>query len=173
MLTVVSDSDVIIHLTRLNEMRLLNILYKTVHIPRYVEYEMVSNQYEEADKITDVIRKGILKVHETDDKRVKDIMEKYNIHIGEGHVKDLAEELNARIFLSNERKVRLAAKEEGFQVVGSIGILLRGVMENILSMKEVLVLLERLKDKEFRIHPNVIDSAIDSLGRSKKRFIME
>ena len=40
-------------------------------------------------------------------------------------------------------------------------------MENILSMKEALVLLERLKDKEFRIHPNVIDSAIDSLGRNK------
>ena len=71
MLTVVSDSDVIIHLTRLNEMRLLSILYKTVHIPRYVEYEMVNNQYDEAEKIKDVIRKGILKVHETDDKKGK------------------------------------------------------------------------------------------------------
>lgn len=170
MLTVVSDSDVIIHLTRLNEMRLLSILYKTVHIPRYVEYEMINNQYDEAEKIKDVIRKGILKVHETDDKRVKDIVKEYNIHIGEGHVKGLAEKLNARIFLSNERKVRLVAKKEGFHVVGSIGIVLRSVVENILSMKEAVVLLERLKDKEFRIHPNVIDSAIDSLGRNKGRF---
>lgn len=166
MLTVVSDSDVIIHLSKLNELRLLGILYKTVHIPRYVEYEMVSNQYDEIEKIKDFIRKGVLKVLETDDKRVKDIMKKYNIHIGEGHVKGLAAELHAMIFLSNERKVRLVAKKEGFRVVGSVGIVLRCVVENILSMKETLVLLERLKDREFRIHPNVIDSAIDSLGRS-------
>lgn len=73
MLTVVSDSDVIIHLPKLNEMRLLGILYKTVHIPRYVVYEMVSNQYDEIEKIKDFIRKGVLKVLETDDKRVKDI----------------------------------------------------------------------------------------------------
>src|SRR3989337_1789029 len=98
MLTVVSDSDVIIHLTRLTEMRLLSILYKTVHIPRYVEYEMVNNQYDEAEKIKDVIRKGILKVHETDDKRAKDIVKKYNIHIGEGHVKILAFNSSAKPF---------------------------------------------------------------------------
>ena len=45
-------------------------------------------------------------------KRVKDIVKEYNIHIGEGHVKGLAEKLNARIFLSNERKVRLVAKKK-------------------------------------------------------------
>ncbi len=86
-----------------------------------------------------------------------------DIHIGEAHVKVLGEELHAEIFLSNERRVRIAAKEEGFFVAGTVGVILRGMNQGCLTKEEAIKLLNKLKASGFRIHPNIIGSAIDSL----------
>src|SRR3990170_1137933 len=102
-----------------------------------------------------IIHLGKLKVHETRESRAKGLAKRYGIHIGEGHVKELAEKLNARIFLSNERKVRIAAKMEGFSVAGSIGIILRSVTLKYLTEEEAAGLLEKLGGDEFRIHPDI------------------
>lgn len=159
----VSDSDVIIHLAKLNELNLIRELYECAHIPRYVELEMVRSQYDEVGIIEETVRHGVLKVYETDDSKARSIAGRYGIHIGEAHVKELAEELDAEIFLSNERKVRIAAREEGFFVAGTIGIILRGMGQGCLTKEEAIKLLNKLKASEFRIHPNIIDRAIDSL----------
>jgi hypothetical protein len=63
-------------------------------------------QYDEVSIIEEAVRHGILNVYETDDGKARSIAGRYGIHIGEAHVKELAEELHAEIFLSNERKVR-------------------------------------------------------------------
>ncbi len=87
----VSDSDVIIHLAKLNELNLIKELYECAHIPRYVELEMVRCQYDE------------------------------------------------------------------------FGIILRGMNQGGLTKEEAIKLLNELKAREFRIHPNIIESAIDSV----------
>lgn len=133
----VSDSDVIIHLAKLNELRL----------------------------IEEAIRLGILTVHETSESKAKGLAKRYGIHIGEGHVKELAEKLDASIFLSNEKKVRIAAKMEGFPVAGSIGIILRSMNLKYLTAEEAAGLLEKLRGDEFRIHPDIINKAMDSCKR--------
>ncbi|MGB3457784.1 MAG: DUF3368 domain-containing protein [Halobacteriota archaeon] len=160
---VVSDADVIIQLAKLNELNLIKELYECAHIPRYVELEMVRCQYEEVGIIEEAVRHGVLKVYETDDSKARSIAERHGIHIGEAHVKGLAEELHIKIFLSNERKVRIAAKGEGFFVAGTIGIILRGMNQGCLTKGRAIKLLNKLKAREFRIHPNIIESAIDSL----------
>jgi predicted nucleic acid-binding protein len=119
----------------------------------------------EVDLIEEPINQGILKVHKTGDKGAKELAKRYGIHIGEGHVKELAEKLKAGIFLSNEKKVRIAAKTEGFTVVGTIGVILRSVTQNLLTVKEATGLLEKLKEEEFRIHPDIINKAIGSCNR--------
>ncbi|CAG0988399.1 hypothetical protein FLAV_02165 [Flavobacteriales bacterium] len=161
----VSDSDVIIHLAKLNELRLIKELYGCSNIPEYVRSEIVHYQYNETGLIEEAIEQKILKVHKTRDKRAREIAKRYGIHIGEGHVKELAERLKAEIFLSNEKKVRNAAKTEGFIVVGTIGVILRSVTQNLLIAKEAIRLLEELKGEEFRIHPDIINKAIDSCNR--------
>jgi predicted nucleic acid-binding protein len=160
---VVSDSDLIIHLAKLNKLDLIRELYEYAHIPRYVELEMVRYQYDEVGIIEEAVRHGVLKVYETDDSKARSIAGRYGIHIGEAHVKGLAEELHAEIFLSNERKVRIAAKEEGFFVAGTVGVILRGANQGCLTKEEAIRLLNKLKTSGFRIHPNIISSAIDSL----------
>jgi predicted nucleic acid-binding protein len=160
---VVSDSDIIIHLAKLNELILIRKLYGCAYIPRYVELEMMRYQYDEVGIIEDVIQQGILKVYETDDSVASSIASRYGIHIGEGHVKELAEKLRAEIFLSNERKVRIVAKKEGFLVVGTIGAILKGANQAHLTKEEAMKLLNKLKATEFRIHPNIVYQAMDSL----------
>jgi len=160
---VVSDSDVIIHLAKLNKLDLIRELYECAHIPRYVELEMVRYQYDEVGIIEEAVRHGVLNVYETDDSKARSIAGRYGIHIGEAHVKELAEELHAEIFLSNERKVRIAAKKEGFFVAGTVGVILRGMNQGCLTKEEAIKLLNKLKTSEFRIHPNIIGSAMDSL----------
>ncbi|MGB8217365.1 MAG: DUF3368 domain-containing protein [Candidatus Methanoperedens sp.] len=161
----VSDSDVIIHLAKLNELSLIKELYGCANIPEYVRSEMVRYQYKEAELIEEAIYQGILKVHKTGGIRAKELAKRHGIHTGEGHVKELAEKLKAEIFLSNEKKVRIAAKTEGFIVVGTIGVILRCVTQNLLTIKEATGLLEELRGDEFRIHPDIINKAINSCTR--------
>ncbi len=161
----VSDSDVIIHLTKLNELRLIKELYGCANIPEYVRFEIMHYRYDETDLIEVAIDQEVLKVHKTADKRAREIAKRYGIHIGEGHVKELAERLKAGIFLSNEKKVRNAAKTEGFIVVGTIGVILRSVTQNFITVKEATELFEELKGDEFRIHPDIIIKAIDLCNR--------
>ncbi|CAG1007965.1 MAG: DUF3368 domain-containing protein [Candidatus Methanoperedens sp.] len=161
----VSDSDVIIHLAKLNELRLIKELYGCTNIPEYVRSEILNYQYNETGLIEEAIDQKILKIHKTGEKIARELAKRYGIHIGEGHVKELAERLKAEIFLSNEKKVRNAAKTEGFIVVGTIGVILRSVAKNLLIAKEAIGLLEELKGEEFRIHPDIINKAIDSCNK--------
>lgn len=162
---VVSDVDVIIHLAKLNKLDLIKELYGSIFIPEYVELEMSRCQYDEVDVIKDAIRQKVLKVHRTDEGKARNIAKRYRIHIGEAHVKELAKDLRAEVFLSNERKVRTVAREENFPVAGTIGVILRGANQGYLTKEETMELLNRLKASEFRIHPNIIAQAIDSLQK--------
>lgn len=87
----------------------------------------------------------------------------HHIHVGEAHVKALGEKPNASLFLSNERKVRKAAKEEGFIVSGTIGIILKAVKDGLIDKAEARSLFEKMKTKDFRIHPDILQKAIKAI----------
>jgi uncharacterized protein len=118
---VVSDADVIIHLSKLRKLSLLRLLYSEIAIPKYVETEITGKANEDIK----VALGSFLRVHPTSSENADKIAKRHGIHTGEAHVKALGEKLDAQLFLSNERKVRLAAKEEGFKVAGTIGIILK------------------------------------------------
>ena len=153
---VVSDADVIIHLSKLEKLALLQTLYTEVAVPEYVKSEILNKENAEIQNAI----KSFLKVVATDEITAKTIAQEHGIHIGEAHVKSLGEELTASIFLSNERKVRKAAKEEGFAVAGTIGIILKAVNSGIIKKSEAIVLLEKMKSQDFRIHPDILERAI-------------
>jgi len=153
---VVSDADVIIHLSKLEKLSLLQTLYTEVAVPEYVKSEILNKENAEIQNAI----KSFLKVVATDEITAKTIAQEHGIHIGEAHVKSLGEQLTASIFLSNERKVRKAAKEEGFAVAGTIGIILKAVNSGIIKKSEAIVLLEKMKSQDFRIHPDILERAI-------------
>ncbi|MBI4823188.1 MAG: DUF3368 domain-containing protein [Nitrospirae bacterium] len=153
----VSDADVIIHLSKLNKLSLLQSLYTEIAIPEYIKLEILSKDNPEIQEAIN----SFIKVLETSKDKAEAIARKHGIHFGEGHVKALGEKLKASLFLSNERKVRKAAKEEGFVVTGTIGIILRSVKEGLIDKPEAVSLLGKMKAQDFRIHPDVLQEAID------------
>ncbi len=156
---VVSDADVLIHLSKLKKLSLLQSLYKEVAIPDYVKSEILIKEDTELQKALN----SFLKVFTISKDKAEDIAKRHNIHVGEAHVKVLGEKLKAALFLSNERKVRKAAKEEGFAVVGTIGIILKAMKNGLISRPEATSLLEKLKAQDFRIHPDVLQKAIEAI----------
>jgi len=153
---VVSDADVIIHLSKLERLSLLRLLYGTVSIPEYVKNEITNKENFDIRNALD----SYLIVHQTAGDKAEEIAQLHGIHVGEAHVKALGETMRPCLILSNERKVRKAAKEEGFEVAGTIGIILRAAKEDKIPPIEALLHLEQLKSEEFRIHPDLIDEAI-------------
>ena len=105
-----SDADVLIHLAKLGKLPLLRALYERVLIPEYVRQEITSR---DDQGITDAIGSYLI-VHAALQEKAAAIASQHGIHIGEAHAKALGESLKAGLFLSNERKVRKAAIEEGF-----------------------------------------------------------
>lgn len=156
---VVSDADVIIHLSKLDKLSILRDLYIEVAIPEYIRSEITGK---DNPGIHEAIN-SFLKIFATSKDVAENIATKHGIHIGEAHVKALGEELKATLFLSNERKVRNAAKEEGFVVVGTIGIILRAAKKGLLDRAEALSLLEKMKSEDFRIHPDILQKASKTL----------
>lgn len=156
---VVSDADVLIHLSKLGKLSLLQSLYKEVALPEHVKAEIITKEDSELQKAFN----SFLKVFETSKDKADDIAKRHHIHVGEAHVKALGEKLNAALFLSNERKVRKAAKEEGFIVSGTIGIILKAAKKGLINKSEARSLFEKMKTKDFRIHPDILQKAINAI----------
>lgn len=156
---VVSDADVLIHLSKLGKLSLLQSLYKEVALPEHVKSEIITKEDPELQKAFN----SFLKVFETSKDKTDDIAKRHHIHVGEAHVKALGEKLNAALFLSNERKVRKAAKEEGFMVSGTVGIILKATKKGLISESEAKSLFEKMKMKDFRIHPDILQKATEAI----------
>lgn len=156
---VVSDADVLIHLAKLGRIPLLQVLYGCVSISEHVRLEITSK---DDHGITEAIGSFLI-VHPSSQKKAEAIATQHGIHIGEAHTKALGESLNASLFLSNERKVRKAAIEEGFRVAGTIGVILRAAHIQAITISEAISLLEQMKSEDFRIHPDLIQEAINTL----------
>jgi predicted nucleic acid-binding protein len=156
---VVSDADVLIHLSKLEKLPILKALYKEVAVPKHVKSEVLVR---EDTKLQNAFN-SFLKVSATSWDKAEKIAKRHHIHTGEAHVKVLGEELRATLFLSNEKKVRKAAKEEGFAVCGTIGIILRAVKKELIDKSEAEALFEKMKAKDFRIHPDILQKAISAI----------
>lgn len=129
---IVSDADIIIHLSKLDKLFMLEFLYKEIAISEYVKNELLDKKFKENNNIEEAI-KTFVKVYPVSEQIASQIAKYHKIHIGEVHVKALGEKLKSNYFLSNERKVRNAAKEEGFKVVGTIGVILKANKQGIIK----------------------------------------
>jgi len=77
----------------------------------------------------------------------------------------LARAEQADLILSDDRLLRRAAAVEGFDVTGTIGVLLRGRRAGLLSADAALGLLSRLvREHQFRISTAVYDAARQALA---------
>ncbi|MHC1590857.1 MAG: DUF3368 domain-containing protein [Candidatus Helarchaeales archaeon] len=165
----VSDSDVLIHLSKLNRLELLLHQFSRIFISDVIFREtiiqgMALKKYD-AFILKDFLKKQLIKVEKAEKKETSAIMRKYNIHEGESSIIVLAKKFNVSYCLANECKVRKILKSEGFQVVGTLGIILKSYKLGKLNKNETLNLLQKIQINAeiFRFRPKLIKKLISTL----------
>jgi len=170
---VVSDATPLIHLSKIDELHLIKILYEKCYITQTVYNETVVEGQKFGHHDSDMIIDAIGDWLEIKDPKgdVDQIIEKHSIHFGEASSILLAKELSS-LLLINERDGREAAKKEGVTVKGTLGIIADGVREEKISATSAIVMLKKFGNEpnEFWLDPIIVYKAIkliSDIGKKK------
>ncbi len=169
MLLAVSDSDVLIHLSKLNRLELLQDQFSRIYISDIVYNETVTQgialEKKDAFVLKDFLQKELIIVKQVEKNEVTAMMKKYSIHEGESSIIVLAKDFNVSYCLANENKVRIVMQSEGFQVVGTLGIILKSYKLGRINKKDTLNLLKNIQThvEEYRFHPKLVSKIINKI----------
>ncbi|MBI4017037.1 MAG: DUF3368 domain-containing protein [Candidatus Aenigmarchaeota archaeon] len=137
--TAVSNSTVLIFLSKLNRLDLLLNMYPAIIIPPHVKKEVLAK--EDAllqDNVSNLI--------------VKQAKQKRNFNLGQGETEAIILCLEETAdFLSDDKKARNVAKILKINTVGTIGILLWNLQKKLLNKTECSQLVDELIKKQYYI----------------------
>lgn len=137
---VIADTSCLISLTRIDQLELLNALYKEVSITKEIAVEF-----------------GVPLPHWVKVVGVKDAqylkLLQNQLDLGEASALALALELEDVLLILDDLKGRKEAMRLGFDVTGTLGILLKAKQKGLLS--SVRHQIEKLTSMGFRVSPQV------------------
>ncbi len=144
---IVSNSGPLIHLARIDRLKLLKELFGEVIIPNEVKLEVVDRGKDEgmadAFLIESEMENGWIVIDRSNDRRVKEIAESAGIDTGEAAAIMLAKSMKCPALI-DDLAARRFAIGLGLPVVGSIGVLIRCAKVHTISKSEALDALEKL-----------------------------
>ncbi len=160
-LKVISNASPLIYLSKIGRLELLHDMFGTVYVPGDVVTEILrgkdlSDGFASAMEIEDAIGIGWIKVIEleTDEHYVA---EKYSrdpgIHPGEADVLAMGHRFN--LLLLDDLGARTFAKTLGFDIVGTIGIILQAYDIELISFAEFEECLDDLEYYDFWLRPHL------------------
>ena len=140
---VVADAGPIIHL---DEMGCLDLLgdFGTVLVPREVWDEVARHRSQLA--ATGVPGGSVVDCADGPTPRLLALANSLGLDAGETAALALMEARRARLFLCDDAAARLAAESLGFDVHGTIGIIVRATRARSRTPDEVLAILRRIPD---------------------------
>ncbi|MEO6037934.1 MAG: DUF3368 domain-containing protein [Saprospiraceae bacterium] len=149
-MVVISDTSPVINLLRIGKLHLLTALYGKIVIPTMVWHELVALQRLGYD-LSELTNAPWLEVKSSSS---SDFLSKLKDELdpGEAEAIALAKEISADLLIIDEKAGRSAARREGLEIIGILGILLeakhRGLIDLIKPILEDLIQIAR-----FRISP--------------------
>ncbi|MCL1991205.1 MAG: DUF3368 domain-containing protein [Defluviitaleaceae bacterium] len=157
---IVSDTTPIISLMKIEQLDLLEKLFKRVKIPVAVYQELTTNQKfkQEAELIKSKTFIDVMEVGDT--KSVSILRRATGLDKGESEAIVLAEEIKANLLLMDERKGRLVAKQMGNQITGTLGVIINAYEENLITVEVALQCFEQLKNSGIRIGDSLYSSLV-------------
>lgn len=152
---VVADTGPLIILAGINHLSLLPDMYGAVNIPGAVYAELqLGSLHRETDILAGCLQQGWLKVININDSRNPSLEElKRIVDPGEAEAILLAESINCRFLLIDDRKGRTVAINRGLNVVGVAGLLLTAKRQN--KIKAVSPLLNKMAELGYRLSPGL------------------
>ena len=168
---ILSNTSPIIYLTKLGKLELLKRLFKKIIIPEEVYVEILKGKEKFADVIVieEAIKKGWIKVKRS--KREKEL-ERFSpeLDIGEVALISLARQKRQikpqSLLLIDDASARAVAESFGFNVKGTIYVILKAYKEKLLNKKESKDMINKLVFLGFRISQEVYLDLIEELERS-------
>lgn len=161
---VVSNAGPLIALAKLDRLDLLSALYGHVLIPFEVQREIragVALGYGHARAIAALIDSGEIQVLQA---KPVEIEFKRRINLGEVGAILLALQEKATLVLIDDLDARIEAERLSLQVRGTVGILVAGVRQNLITDSEAVKLLETIEKRpDIWISKQVTQAAINDL----------
>lgn len=160
---VVSDTTILIGLSRIGCLWLLEKLWGTVAIPEAV-YEEVTKGFLGSVGVAAAVGEGWLRVEKVQDQKVVALLQLSLKGRGESECIVLAREIGAKAVLTDDKKARKAVEASGIAAIGTLGLLVRATKEGILAKEQALNAIKGLAETNFRLSKAVVEKAIDLIA---------
>lgn len=162
---VVADTTPLISLMKIGRLDLIQQLFGEVKIPKAVYGELVYNTKfpEESRQIRECI--FIKKEDEINAQEVELLQCSSGLDIGESEAIILAGANKTSLLLMDEAKGRQVARKMGIQLMGTIGMLLLGYREGILSRENILECIEKLRTTGRHISSRLYEQLLERISK--------
>lgn len=161
---VVCDSSPLIWLAKANMLSVLRKLYGEVIIPKTVWVEVSRGESADALVIIEAKAEGWVKVVDEEESGASDLIRVSGIHRGEAEAILLARKLGA-LFVVDDREGSGTARVFGVQSLGTVGVLMLGLAEGLLSLDAFLECLDGMIDLGFWLSVEVYRKAVAEARR--------
>ena len=163
---VVTDSTVLIYLSKIDRLFLLNDSFDIVLVPDAVYEEVVTEGIEHGYSDALAVRDAdFLKREEVEDnEKIEDLRESAKLGIGECEAITLAQQRDAYC-LTDDHRARKTADSLGVTVGGTIYVLLESLKQEVLDLEEYEKALTELADTDFRMKASLYRRAIEEAER--------
>ena len=155
---IVSDTSPITNLIQIKQLDLLRKLFGQIVIP-----EKVFEELSDYERQTDVIKgsEWILVKTVSSQKAVKELSG--HLDLGEAEAIVLAKELKANLLIIDERRGRNEAEKQGLEIIGLLGILVRGKQKGHLQKLQP-ILDQLIEEVGFRVSKKLYEFILNSVG---------
>src|SRR3989338_8716 len=166
---IVSNASPLMYLSKLNKLNLMKELFKEIIIPKEVYDEVVVEgkkaRFLDAYKVEKAVEDGWIKVKEVDIEKEFDEFSS-EIDIGEIAVICLAKKMKPSLVLIDDASARTIAESLGFNVKGTLYVLLKAYKNKLITKGEVKDLVNRIVFSGFRISQEIYIQFLDELDKS-------
>lgn len=159
MRVVIADTGPIHYLVLIGHIEILPALFERVIIPAPVQGELAQAAAPDAVRHWIQVPPAWLEVLRLTGKNVSDDLE--SLDDGERAALDLAASLAADLVLMDDRAGVRLARNKGFRVIGTLGVLGLGARRSLLDLPDAF---DRIKRTNFRYRQEIMDELLKQQG---------
>lgn len=164
---IVADTTPLISLMKIGHLDLLEQLFGEVQIPEAVFDELVYNtNFPEESKLIQESN-YIIRVSVKDTSAVDLLRRSSGLDAGESEAIILSDSIGTSLLLMDEVKGRQVAKQMGIPLMGTIGLLLVGYNEKLLTKQQILECIEIMKTSGRHISESLYQQLLAKISESK------
>lgn len=156
---IVADTSALIALALCEQLVLIEAVFGSVFVPPAVYAEATQNNKVFAKELTDYLQDKILPIQQERLEHLKKIIDP-----GEWEAMVLYQQINADLLLVDDKKARKVAVSNQFQIIGSLGVLLRAKEMGFIS--EVRPFILKLQDSQLFLSDRVLEQVLKLAGET-------